>query len=283
MKKIADFAEAALAQLEQKLKGDVEPITIELEKLSDSLNGGFSSEFIALVAPPGTGKTQLALKFALDAARTGVPVLYIGLEISSPELLSRLLALISRIPWRDIFLGKISATQFQKVASSVEQLRALNFYFEEGGAQAWSYSKLRPLAQSLRKLYPDDPMGTKPMLIIVDYLQLLGSATFREDVRERVGRAAYAAPGIVRDLNATVIALSSTARQNYAALGSQSNNLGKGDPARLLGAAKEAGEVELAADTLLVLAREQTNKELGQSLLWLAIAKSRTGRAAGFP
>jgi hypothetical protein len=89
-------------------------------------------------------------------------------------------------------------------------------------------------------------------------------------------------------MNAAVVFLSSTARANYGALsgsdvGEKARKasqppLGKGDPSRLVGAAKESGDIESTADNVLVLASEPWPDEIRPAdgtHVWLAVAKGR--------
>jgi replicative DNA helicase len=61
----------------------------------------------------------------------------------------------------------------------------------------------------------------------------------------------YVARTIARDLGAAVLVLSSTARANYAELVNDPTK----DPGDLVGLGKESGEIEYAADGVVVLAR----------------------------
>ncbi len=110
----------------------------------------------------------------------------------------------------------------------------------------------------------------------------------REDLRERIGRAAYQARHAARQHGAVVLALSSTARANYGtvgglALGPEGRpTIAHNDP-KLLGAGKESGDLEFAVDTQLVLATAPgtvgpegvTGADPGA--VWVAIPKLRAG------
>jgi replicative DNA helicase len=84
-----------------------------------------------------------------------------------------------------------------------------------------------------------------------------------------VGRVSYVARTIARDLKAAVVVLSSTARANYAEL---VNDPGR-DPGDLVGLGKESGEIEYAADGVLVLARHADRPKTRV----LLVAKNRHG------
>jgi replicative DNA helicase len=130
--------------------------------------------------------------------------------------------------------------------------------------------------------------------VILDFLQIIGAEKGqREDLRERIGRAAYVGRGVARSLNAAVLLASSTSRENYLALTGRKRNtkqntvenesekLGKGSPIRFVGLGKESGEIEFAADTVLVLTQEPWESEKqpkGGTVCHLALAKVRAGK-----
>ena len=127
---------------------------------------------------------------------------------------------------------------------------------------------------------------TSPMLIVLDYLQLVGGDG---DLRTRVQRAAYTAYEVAKSMHAVVMVVSSTAREHYKILSGSRNTgsgkqpeLGDGDPARLIGLGKESGEIEYGADGVLVLCQEkEKNPDAPQT--WLAIAKRRAGKVRWVP
>lgn len=258
-----------------------------------ALGGGLLPGWLyVLVGNPGAGKSQWIMQAAACAAADGCPVLYVGLELGPLDLVARLLGLRTGRRWSALAMGEDPGAP-GLLRMNREALDALPLHLETGGPFGWDYTRLRPMAEALAARYG------RPPLVVLDYLQLVSSPPgVREDLRERVGRAAYQGRAVARDLGATVVLVSSTARGNYADLAGRNRDLpGKGDPGRLLGVGKEAGEVEYAGDALLVLAetpwREVDGERVAplppdpdtvhgcrESLVWLALAKMRA-RSAG--
>ena len=128
------------------------------------------------------------------------------------------------------------------------------------------------------------------MLVVLDFLQLVASREdAREDLRERIGRAAYAGRAVAREYGAAVLMLSSTSRENYFILSGEAKTnaarkkadapiveypLGTGNPGRLVGLGKESGDIEFATDAALVLGQEP-RKDGELTTCWLAVAKMR--------
>jgi replicative DNA helicase len=249
------------------------------------LGGGLSPGWMyVLVGNTGTGKSQWALQAALAAARTGTPVLYVGLELDRVGLVTRLLGLLSHVPWSRLYLGEpindrppIEEAE-RLMGFHAGTMEALPLHLEVGPPYGWDYTRLRPMVDALHRRYPD-----RPPLVVVDYLQLVTSPRgVHEETRERVGKVAYQARQVARDAGAAVLLLSSTGRQNYATLAGQdnANRLGTGSTDWLVGLGKESGEVEYAADAVLVLAKDpdaakdKENREK-ENRVYMAIAKRR--------
>ena len=275
------------------------PFPVPWPSVAQALGGGLWPGWVyVLVGNPGTGKSQWAMQSALDAARRGRPVVYIGLELGRVDLVARLLGLLSGVRWSSVFFGDLEAPPQMPGGNAIAELfnrwapemERLPFRMETGTSYGWSYDRLASLARQVAREHGQPP------LMVLDYLQLAQSPPdVREDLRERVGKASYHARQVARDLGATVVLVSSTARENYGKLAGGAKkgeevDLGRADPTLLMGAGKEAGEVEYAADAVLVLAREpflpepegnatdnrpRSLREHRRSLVWLARSKIR--------
>ena len=104
-----------------------------------------------------------------------------GLELDRVGLVSRLLGLLSRVPWSRLFLGESvndlppaeAATGLMNLHAAT--LEALPLHLEVGPPYGWDYTRLRPMVDALCRCYPG-----RPPLVVVDYLQLVkGEATSR--------------------------------------------------------------------------------------------------------
>jgi replicative DNA helicase len=295
--RVGHFVDAALARMEARAAGRERPIASPWAPLNDALAGGFWPGLHVLVGNTGSGKSQLALQLAVEAARNDVPVLYVGLELGRVDLVARLLGILTRRRWSRLYLGAGGPGELAELRArhgeAFAELGRMPFHLDVCPPMGWSYTELTRKAQGMRARYPErlDAYGhaipgSRPLLIVLDFLQLVGSPPdTREDLRERIGHAAYAARAVARDLDAAVILVSSTARDNYAKVdgdkdGAKGPALGEGSPARFVGLGKESGEVEYAADSVLVLCRDlaQEPRKDGDeawSTVWLALAKAR--------
>ena len=279
--RLQQFYEAATLQMLDRAQGRERPLDLPWPETNDALGGGLWPGLHILVGNTGAGKSQWALQVALHAATSAngdngnnVPVLYLGLELGQTDLVARLLGLIAQQRWSDLYLGK-SEGALRAAMRIGAPLPALPFYLDVASPMGWDYGALYDRVKAMRHLHPEGPL-----LVVLDYLQLV--AGDGRDLRERIGRASYQARAAARDFDAAVLVLSSTARENYASLsGKDGNGLGEGSPARFVGLGKEAGEIEYAADTVLVLGAEPFKDEEPRPptrRIFLAVAKARAGK-----
>jgi len=272
------------------------PVPLPFLKLAEALSGGFWLGVHILVAASAVGKTTFALIIALHAALEGVPVLYLGLELKPEELTARLLGFRSSARWSDFLQGQGGEAFEQAVADHLTLLEALPFHSEVPPPYSWSADELYDRAAAMRAKYPEEHPGQKPMLIVLDFLQIVGdSPEQREDLRQRIARASYAAAAVARDFNASILLISSTARDSYK-LFHLVRGVGKerktdremlGSPVDYLGFGKESGEIEYSADSLMVLVRisdpGEPDAPKGGATVYLGIAKQRAGATAWIP
>jgi hypothetical protein len=291
--RVGVFLNAELARMRARAEKRELPIPLPWPSVADELGGGLWPGCYVLVGNTGSGKSQWALQAALHAARAAVPVLYVGLELGRLDLVARLVGLVSGRKWSRLYLGTDPAelTEVEdRHGEALAELGRVPFHLAMAPPHGWAYPELADAAEDMRRRYPEDSPGACPMLIVLDFLQLVGGKDgAREDLRERIGKAAYAGRAVARDYNAAVLMLSSTAREHYFTLAGEQGParnqgankptpLGKGNPARLVGLGKESGDVEYAADAALVLAQEPwpgDSPPKEGTHCWLAVAKVR--------
>lgn len=303
--KLGALTGPAFDRMRARRDGSELPVPVPWEKTAAELHGGLWPGCWILVGGTGVGKSQWTFELAYHAAvKKNVPVVYVGLELDEAGLVARLAALgihgkicndageRQKVAWSKLYLGDPTALEWFSGRAGAEVLDAMNaapFYLVTGEArsdsQAWGYREIGTLAANLRQKHP-----TGPALLVVDFLQLVGGDPLqknREDLRERIGNAAYEARMAARKYGMSVLLLSATARNYYPLFAGtdekgKGSELGKGDPARFLGTGKESGEVEYSADGVLALCRPPWVQGEPPPPVWLAVAKSRTGRVDGW-
>ena len=279
------------ARVEARRTGRERAVATPWESVNSILGGGLWPGFHVIVGATGAGKSQIALQLALHAAKAeGIPCLYLALELDGFGLFCRASALVSQgrqfppVQWSELYTGKAPLPLF-----AAGELGALPFHWCEAPPHGFPYDDVLPAIEAVCSLYPNHK---GPVFVVLDFLQLVASPPgVREELRERIGRAAYQCRGAARDMNAVVIALSSTARPSKGAsdplyVTPSENGRVKLPPLHdLVGLGKESGDVEYSADSVLVLCREawpkgdggKAERPKGGTRVHIGAAKLRAG------
>lgn len=256
--RIADDFNELIAVMHRRASGEERALSSPWPRLDKVLGGGFWPGLYTLVGGTGAGKTQFAVQTAVQAAQSGATVLYVALELSRRDIAARVLGVLTGARWSALLRGALSEIEISNAVMRAERLlRSLPFYTECALPYGYGVETFTARAWTLR-----------PALVVLDYLQLCGRPG--EELRVSIGRTAYAARAIARDLGAVVLALSSTARENYSKLIFSEET----SPADFVGLGKESGEVEYASDGVLVLARGTKPDSIVRRLV---VAKNRSG------
>ncbi len=314
----------ALDRADRRASGAEVCIKTPWSDFNDQLPGkGFWPGLHVLVGGTGAGKSTWALQVALHGARGGVPAAYVGLELEEMQVALRVAAEAAGVSWSRLYTGEASDGERAAARDGGAMLASLPFHIEEAPPmRGWSASNLRALAQSMRAAYPEKVVdgatiaGSRPFVIVVDFLQIVGAdeADRRQELRERIGAISYAARAAARDFGAVVLLVSSVARAGYETVSGNtplsdaylSAEFHEGtiterpiwNPDAIVGLGKESGEIEYSADSVTIVARvrelappmsdhkqdawrREKNAPLpGLVRIIFATAKSRAGRPA---
>lgn len=279
-KELSALAREFVARLKD---GREAPVPTGHAQLDEQLDGGFWPGLHIFCGGTGAMKTQLALSTAINAARAGTPVAVIALEQRRAAWAARVQAELTELSWSSVLsdrantseLARYDATEWPELLSLIPG-RPYRFPIE--GAAA--------VTAELRRRHP-----TGQLLVIADYVQLIGDIGANDETRARVMRAAVAAQEAAHEHNAAVLLLSSVARENYAKLADlpcKPSMLATRDtplgPVRELksahawiGLGKESGEIEFSAESVTVVAKGQHAEIPGASVVVAATAKRRFG------
>ena len=219
------------------------------------------------------------MQAALHAAKQEIPVLYIGLELGELDIIARLTGLSHDIYWSKIYRGDYNEADTDKLKASLPGQGMLRFHFVTGGAYGWSYDKFKPLIKAMHETYKNG------FLVVLDYLQIIASPVGKnEDLRHRIQQASYAAHDAALKYDASVLMLSSTARENYSKLsGQHCPDFNKNNAYFHVGLGKESGEIEYAATGVILMAKESSEEDSPNSTkVHFGIAKNRMGRAGAW-
>lgn len=259
---VADLAPARHAAiLERARHPDAVGTTTGFIDLDRKLSGWQSTDLVVLAGRPAMGKTALALNFAAAAARTGVVVGLFSLEMSSGQVVERLLCSAGPLDAQRARSGRLVADDVRGLDLGAERIAGLPIEIDD--TSGLTISSLRSKARRLRARCPS--LG----LIIVDYLQLMqgeGARETRETVISGISRGLKL---LAKDLGVPVIALSQLNRQVEARM----------DKRPMMSDLRESGAIEQDADVVLLLYRDEVynpeSREVGTAEV--IVAKQRAG------
>jgi replicative DNA helicase len=235
--------------------------------LDEITSGWQPSDLVVIAARPSMGKTAFVLSMARNmAVEYDVPVAVFSLEMSSIQLVNRLISSETELGSEKIRNGRLSTAEWQQLHAKIGRLMKAPLYVDD--TPALSIFELRAKCRRLQQRY-----GIK--LLIVDYLQLMTAGSDTRGNREQeVSTISRQLKIIAKELNIPVIALSQLNR------GLEQRELKK----PMLSDLRESGAIEQDADMVLFIHRPERYKILvddaGNSLKGIAeiiIAKHRNG------
>ena len=209
----------------------------------DRITSGWQqSDLIIVAARPGMGKTAFVLSLALNAAIKGKkPIAIFSLEMSSVQLVQRMISSETGIPSDKLRKGSLDTVEWQKLSSMTGDLSLAPIYIDD--TPSLSVFDLRSKCRRLKSMYDID-------LIIIDYLQLMradtdGRGGNREQEISTISRSLKA---LAKELNVPVIALSQLSRAVESRGGSKRP---------LLSDLRESGAIEQDADMVTFIYRPE--------------------------
>lgn len=232
-------------------------------ELDNKLAGLQKADLVILAARPSMGKTSLALDIARQSAvGHNVPVGIFSLEMSSQQLVDRMLAAESRVDAWKLRTGKLNASdEFGKIRDSLDRLSQAPIYIDDQPAN--NILKMRSVA---RRLKSEKGLG----LLVVDYLQLMAPTAARhsDNLVQQVTEISRSLKHLARELDIPVLALSQLSRAVES----------RGGRPRLSDL-RDSGSIEQDADVVMFIHREDKYKEDSNrpNIAEILIEKHRNG------
>ena len=197
----------------------------------DRLTGGWqNSDLIIIAARPSMGKTARCLNFLKVAVDSGKKALFMSLEMSSHQLVKRLLAEGTGLDLQDINRGRLSHYSRKEIATIAESLKKLPITINDNGR-----TTIFDIAANCRILKSQNKLD----ILIVDYLQILNGGKVKVGNRnELIGLFTGEFKNIAKECNIPVILLSQLNRNNETSI----------DKRPELQHLKDSGSIEQDAD-----------------------------------
>lgn len=220
----------------------------------DQLTCGLHNEELTIIgARPGMGKTTFALQIADYIASKNIPVLFVSLEMSDKQIITKLIAKDTRINSTKMRLGTLDEQEQLKVVESGMKIAQKPLIIN---------SNLRTVQQieiEARKLKNKRNIG----LIIIDYIQLIKSSQ-KFNLREQE----------VADITRTLKLLTLELKIPIIGLCQLNRNATRQEP--MLSDLRESGAIEQDADNVIFIYQEEENDDAAP-VVTVKLAKQRAG------
>ena len=232
-----------------------------LTDLDIKLGGMQNSDLLIVAGRPGSGKTGFLLSVAKNAAQKNKKnVVMFSMEMSNQQLVQRLIAQETKIDTHRLRTGKLKDEEWTLFTQAMETLEGTHIWLDDTPA-------ITPLAMrtKCRRLH----MEYKLDLILVDYLQLMGSDSRNDNRVQEVSYISRSLKVLARELNVPVLAAAQLSR----AVEQREGKL------PVLSDLRESGSLEQDADIVMFIHRpDKDDKENPRrNIAQLIVAKHRNG------
>lgn len=200
----------------------------------DKLTSGWQrSDMIVIAARPAMGKTAFVLSMARNTAVDyGKAVALFSLEMSSVQLVKRLISSEARIHAEKLRKGNLREDEFQQLHTRITKLATAPIFIDD--TAGLSVFDLRAKCRRLK-------MQHNIELVIIDYLQLMSAKDGKGggNREQEISTISRSIKEIAKELNVPIIALSQLSR---------SVEQRGGDKRPVLSDLRESGAIEQDAD-----------------------------------
>ena len=241
LKHIKEVLTKTYEQMEEfaRLKGGVSGVPTGFYGLDNLLTGLHGGELILVGARPSMGKTSFAINIATHAARKGAKIAVFSLEMPREQIAMRMLCCDARVNMQSVRKGLLKDEDWMKLARTLAPLAASEVYIDD--TSGLSPGQLR---SRCRRLMMDKGLD----LIVLDYLQLMGSDKKAESRQVEVSEISRSLKAIAQELKVPLVACAQLSRAN--------EKRGAGSFRPMLSDLRDSGSIEQDADVVMFLHRE---------------------------
>ena len=250
LKRSAETAQNLVIQAKKRIeeianKEGLSGIPSGFDKLDKLTSGWQPSDLIIVAARPGMGKTALTLSMARNiAVNAEIPVAFFSLEMSSVQLITRLISSETGLSSEKLRTGRLEKHEWEQLNVKVKSLEKAPLFIDD--TPSLSIFDLRAKARRLASQH-----GIK--MIIIDYLQLMtaGGSQKGGNREQEISTISRNLKALAKELNVPVIALSQLSRAVETRGGSKRP---------ILSDLRESGAIEQDADIVSFIYRPEYYK-----------------------
>ncbi len=250
LKRSAETAQNLVIQAKKKIeeianKEGLSGIPSGFEKVDRLTSGWQPSDLVIIAARPGMGKTALTLSMARNmAVNSNIPVAFFSLEMSSVQLITRLISSETGLSSEKLRTGRLEKHEWEQLNVKVKALEKAPLFIDD--TPSLSIFDLRAKARRLASQH-------KIKLIVLDYLQLMtaGGSQKGGNREQEISTISRNLKALAKELNVPVIALSQLSRAVETRGGSKRP---------ILSDLRESGAIEQDADIVSFIYRPEYYK-----------------------
>lgn len=260
--------DAMMKELEWRKKMGFNPAPGPLVQLDSVLGGGLPAGAVSLLgAPPGQGKSSLALDWCIGCARRGTPTLFCSLELAPLDLYSRAATLEHKKNWLQVRKGD----HVEQLRETMDSLAKLPFYVATRDT-LHGVNNLVSYIEQIREKYGRTP------IVGIDYIQLMANSA---DVEKRAAMdsISISVREAAKKTAANILCITSVGRAGYSIVPDDSNFP---DIGMTLKIAKETGQLEFDAEVVMGIQLGLVDPDDGAQYGWICVGKNRSGGSVGF-
>ena len=206
----------------------------------DAETGGFrNSDLTVIAGRPGMGKSAMLNTIAMNAAKSGRRVGIISLEMSSQQLVMRMVSAEAKVDSRLINSGRLTDSDWQKLQGAAERINNLPIWIDD--TAGLNILELRARARRLKATNKID-------MLLVDYLQLMSATDKGGNREQQVADISRGLKALAKDMGIPVIALAQLSRAVETRGGSKRPTLSD---------LRESGAIEQDSDNVYFLYRPE--------------------------
>ncbi|HNR20214.1 MAG TPA: replicative DNA helicase [Bacteroidia bacterium] len=254
-------------EIASKQEGGVTGVPSGFTELDRVSAGWQKSDLIIIAARPGMGKTAFTLSLARNAAvQFKRPVAFFSLEMSSVQLVNRLISAETEITSEALRRGQLAHHEWEQLNAKIVPLTSAPLYIDD--TPALSIFELRA---KCRRLVAEK----KVEMIIIDYLQLMTAGNDSGNREQEISTISRSLKAIAKELEVPIICLSQLSREVEKRGGTKKPQLSD---------LRESGAIEQDADMVMFIYRPEyygltENEEGGDTRgqAEIIVAKNRQG------
>lgn len=210
---------------------------LDLDGKTSGLQPG---DLIIVAGRPSMGKTAFSLNIGEHVAvEEGLPVAVFSMEMGANQLAMRLLGSVGRLDQHRLRTGRLNDEDWPRLTYAVSKMQSAQLFIDETPA----LSSMEVRARCRRLARQCGQLG----LVIIDYLQLMGSSSPGENRATEISEISRSLKGLAKELNCPVIALSQLNRS----LEQRPNKR------PVMSDLRESGAIEQDADVILFIYRDE--------------------------